>query len=43
MNLLSKHGETDGSGAPRHVTQIERYAGRLPDAVLTHDGSVPGG
>ncbi|MCP5043820.1 MAG: YvcK family protein [bacterium] len=41
MNLMTKHGETDGFAASRHVGEIERYAGRIPDAVLIHDGSVP--
>lgn len=41
VNLMTKHGETDGYTASRHIAEIERYAGRLPDAVLLHDGSVP--
>ena len=38
---MTKHGETDGYAASQHIEQIVRYAGRVPDAVLIHDGSVP--
>ncbi|MFT5441425.1 MAG: putative cofD-like protein [Myxococcota bacterium] len=41
VNLMTKHGETDNYTASQHVAQIERYAGRVPDAVLVHDGSIP--
>lgn len=41
VNLMTKYGETDGYSASQHIAEIERYAGRLPDAVLLHDGSVP--
>jgi uncharacterized cofD-like protein len=41
LNLMTKHGETDGYSASRHIEEIKRYAGRTPDAVLIHDGSVP--
>ena len=41
VNLMTKHGETDDYSASRHIAEFERYAGRLPDAVLLHDGSVP--
>ncbi|HIG72210.1 MAG TPA: YvcK family protein [Myxococcales bacterium] len=41
LNLMTKHGETDGYTASRHIEEIKRYAGRTPDAVLIHDGSVP--
>lgn len=41
LNLMTKHGETDGFCATQHVQQIVRYAGRVPDAVLVHDGVVP--
>ena len=41
LNLMTKHGETDGYAASQHIEQIVRYAGRVPDAVLVHDGSVP--
>lgn len=41
LNLMTKHGETDGYTASRHVEEIKRYAARIPDAVLIHDGSVP--
>lgn len=42
VNLMTKHGETDGYTASQHIEAIEHYAGRLPDAVLLHDGSIPG-
>jgi uncharacterized cofD-like protein len=41
VNLMSRHGETDGYTASDHVEQIARYAGRMPDAVLVHEGEVP--
>lgn len=41
LNLMTKHGETDGYSASRHVAEIERYVGRVPNGVLIHDGSVP--
>ncbi|MBW2293338.1 MAG: YvcK family protein [Deltaproteobacteria bacterium] len=41
LNLMTKHGETDGYSASRHLAEIVRYAGRVPDGVLIHDGSVP--
>lgn len=41
LNLMTKHGETDGFSASDHVAQIARYAGRVPDAVLVHQGIVP--
>lgn len=41
LNLMTKHGETDNYTASRHVAQISRYAGRVPDAVLVHQGTVP--
>lgn len=41
LNLMTKHGETDDYTASRHVAQIRRYAGRVPDAVLVHQGTVP--
>jgi uncharacterized cofD-like protein len=41
LNLMTKHGETDGYSASQHVAQIARYAGRIPDAVLVHQGQVP--
>ncbi|MBS1789013.1 MAG: YvcK family protein [Acidobacteria bacterium] len=41
LNLMTKHGETDDYSASQHVAQIIRYAGRSPDAVLVHQGTVP--
>jgi uncharacterized cofD-like protein len=43
VNLMSRPGETDGYSAADHVAQIARYAGRVPDAVLVHEGDVPEG
>lgn len=43
MNLMTRHGETDGYTASQHVEQIIRYGGRTPDAVLLHDGPIPFG
>jgi uncharacterized cofD-like protein len=43
MNLMTRHGETDGYTASQHVEQIVRYGGRMPDAVLLHDGPIPFG
>jgi uncharacterized cofD-like protein len=42
-NLMTKYGETDGWTASRHVGEIVRYGGRVPDAVLVHRGPVPEG
>jgi uncharacterized cofD-like protein len=41
LNLMTKFGETDGYSASRHLAEIVRYVGRVPDGVLIHDGSVP--
>jgi len=41
LNQMTKHGETDDYTASRHVAQIASYAGRIPDAVLVHQGKVP--
>ncbi len=41
LNLMTKHGETDGFSASRHIDEIANYAGRIPDSILVHDGSVP--
>lgn len=43
MNLMTRHGETDGYTASQHVEQIIRYGGRAPDALLVHHGSIPFG
>jgi uncharacterized cofD-like protein len=41
MNLMTKPGETDGFTASQHVERIERYLGRVPDALLVHRGRPP--
>jgi len=41
INLMSRDGETSGYTGARHVERIAEYAGRVPDAVLAHTGSVP--
>ena len=41
LNLMTRHGETDGYSASQHVTKLAEYAGRLPDAVVVHRGEVP--
>lgn len=41
VNLMTKHGETNGFRASHHVAQIQRYGGRVPDAVLVHRGAIP--
>ncbi|MCH7825617.1 MAG: YvcK family protein [Acidobacteria bacterium] len=41
VNLMTKHGETDGWSASRHVKELAEYGGRVPDAVLIHEGDVP--
>jgi 2-phospho-L-lactate transferase/gluconeogenesis factor (CofD/UPF0052 family) len=38
---MTKYGETDDYTASQHVAQIVRYGGRVPDAVLVHQGPVP--
>ena len=38
VNMMTKYGETNGYAASHHVNQIARYAGRVPDAVLAHQG-----
>ncbi|MGH8598635.1 MAG: gluconeogenesis factor YvcK family protein, partial [Gammaproteobacteria bacterium] len=40
LNLMTKYGETHGWTASRHVAEIARYGGRVPDAVLAHEGPV---
>ncbi len=40
LNLMTKRGETNGYSAAQHVEQIERYAGRAPDAILAHQGPL---
>ncbi len=41
QNLMTKPGETDGYTASHHVDEIRRYAGRIPDVVLAHQGGMP--
>ena len=41
VNLMSRHGETDGYTAADHVARLAEYAGRMPDGVLVHEGEVP--
>jgi uncharacterized cofD-like protein len=41
VNLMTKRGETDGWSASRHVEEIVRYGGRVPDALLVHEGEAP--
>jgi uncharacterized cofD-like protein len=41
LNLMTKRGETLGYPASRHVEEIIRYGGRIPDAVLVHRGDMP--
>ena len=41
QNLMTRRGETHGYSASRHVAEIARYAGRMPDAVLAHRGAIP--
>jgi len=41
QNLMTRRGETHGYSASRHVAEITRYAGRVPDAVLVHRGAIP--
>jgi uncharacterized cofD-like protein len=41
LNLMTKQGETDDYSASRHVAQIARYGGRVPDAVIVHRGAIP--
>jgi uncharacterized cofD-like protein len=40
-NLMTKRGETDGFSVSHFVEQVARYAGRVPDAVLVHQGRLP--
>jgi uncharacterized cofD-like protein len=41
QNLMTRRGETHGYTASRHVAEIVRYAGRVPDAVLVHRDTIP--
>jgi uncharacterized cofD-like protein len=40
-NLMSRPGQTVGMDAGDHVREWARYAGRLPDVLLAHDGEIP--
>jgi uncharacterized cofD-like protein len=40
LNLMTKRGETNGYSAAQHVEQLQRYGGRIPDAVLVHRGPI---
>ncbi len=40
-NLMTKRGETDGFSVSHFVEQITKYARRVPDAVLVHEGRLP--
>src|SRR6185436_5854178 len=41
INLMTKRGETLGYPASRHLEEVIRYSGRVPDAVLVHRGDLP--
>jgi uncharacterized cofD-like protein len=41
LNLMTKRGETQGYPASRHIEELIRYSGRVPDAVLVNVGPVP--
>jgi uncharacterized cofD-like protein len=41
LNLMTRHGETHDYPASRHVSELVRYGGRVPDAVLAHQGEIP--
>ncbi len=41
VNIMTKHGETDGWTAARHVEEISKYARRVPDAVVVNRTPVP--
>ena len=40
MNLMTRQNETAGYSAVRHVEEIARYAGRVPEIVLAHGGAI---
>ncbi|MEM7411755.1 MAG: gluconeogenesis factor YvcK family protein [Myxococcota bacterium] len=40
LNLMTRQNETPGYSAVRHVEEIARYAGRVPDIVLAHGGEI---
>jgi uncharacterized cofD-like protein len=41
LNLMTKRGETLGYPASRHIEELIKYGGRVPDAVLVHRGPMP--
>jgi uncharacterized cofD-like protein len=41
LNLMTKRGETLGYPASRHIEELIKYGGRVPDAVLVHKGPLP--
>jgi len=41
VNLMTKHGETDGYSASDFVRALTRYLGRAPDAVVVHTEPHP--
>lgn len=41
QNLMTKPGETTGYSASRHAAEIARYARRVPDVVVAHQGGIP--
>ncbi len=40
-NLMTKVGQTSGMGVAEHVSEITRYTGREPDAVLVNTTPLP--
>lgn len=40
-NLMTKLGQTSGMGVAEHVAEIDRYTGRMPDAVLVNTTPLP--
>tara|TARA_B100000508_G_scaffold70522_2_gene55022 strand:- start:813 stop:1808 length:996 start_codon:yes stop_codon:yes gene_type:complete len=40
-NLVTKRGQTDDMGVAEHVSEIARYVGRNPDAVLVNTTPLP--
>jgi uncharacterized cofD-like protein len=40
-NLMSKYGQTTGMRSSELATEIAKYAGRVPDAVIVHRGELP--
>src|SRR6185436_19427230 len=40
-SLMTKRGETDGYRVSHCLEQVIRYAGRVPDAIVVHEGRLP--